>query len=205
MSESQELKKLNLYQRLLKIEEKVNYIKKSVSIEMRGSVYKAVSHDDVARICSQAMIEYGVKSMASVVDCEYERYDVESKHGKNLRYESKLNIEVVYINIDNPVERHVVRSCSNAIDSMDKATGKAYSMALKYAHLKAFNIETGEIEEADNILRKYVSNDLLDLRTELISLLKKNGIYESGHEIVISKMNHNELKEKIAKYKTGGE
>jgi hypothetical protein len=60
-------------------------------------------------------------------------------------YTAKYNVSL--INTDDPESQVNVIVEAQALDTGDKASGKAMSYAMKYALLKTFGLETGENEE----------------------------------------------------------
>jgi len=64
----------------------------------------------------------------------------------NYIYESDFNIH--YINVDDPQDRFTTLVEAHAMDSGDKAPGKAITYATKISMLKVFQIETGENDES---------------------------------------------------------
>jgi hypothetical protein len=140
MSES----KLNLFQRINKVREAINYIQKdkAVSAGASGS-YKAVTHDTVTAMVRSHMVEHGIVSYPVLVNSESKPKEGDAKQ---FRYEATYDI--FFVNSDNPEEKITLRIQAHAMDNADKAPGKALSYAKKYAVLKLFEIETGEDEES---------------------------------------------------------
>lgn len=135
---------LNLYQRINKIREAVDYIQKdkSVSTGPSGS-YKAVTHDAVTGILRKHLNEYGIICIPNLVAS---KANDRIGDAKQFRYDATYAFE--FVNSDKPDERLTITIESHAMDNADKAPGKALSYAKKYAVLKLFEIETGEDEES---------------------------------------------------------
>lgn len=134
--------KLNIYQRLNKVREKVSYLQKDASVQG----YKAITHDAVTSAVRGWFIEHGImitpsQTESSVVDVG------ETKSGTTIiRYSGWYDVR--FLNTEDPQDSFVVTVEAHAMDQGDKAPGKAMSYAVKYAMLKVLNIETGESEES---------------------------------------------------------
>jgi len=137
------MSELNLYQRINEIRKKVDYIQKDKSVSTGGGSYKAVTHDQVTAILRSHMTEYGVICVPNLVTSK-----ANDKVGdaKQFRYDATYSFD--FINMDKPEEKCTIIMEAHAMDTADKAPGKALSYAKKYAVLKLFEIETGEDEES---------------------------------------------------------
>lgn len=134
--------KLNIYQRINKIRESVGYIKKDQKVQG----YNAVTHDAVTSAVREYLIKYGVVIVPRLDSSQYIDTGTTTGNGTPwMRYEAKYLID--FVNIDEPADLITVPIESHALDTGDKAPGKAASYATKYAMLKLFSIETGENEE----------------------------------------------------------
>lgn len=134
----------NIYQRIAAIREAVAYIKKDTVIQIKnGRGYSAITHDAVAAALREPMAAEGVVTIPRVTS--HERIETSSGNGAFIE---KVNVEVEFINVDDPEDKFVVPSFAFGMDYGDKAPGKAISMAIKYTYLKTFNIESGDSEES---------------------------------------------------------
>ena len=114
--------------------------------------YTAVSHDDVTGLLHGPLTNAGIIAAASMDSCEIECSETvkeyQGKQSKSLQYMAKVWASITFINIDDPTDRINLRSFAYALDSGDKAVGKAYSMAVKYIYLKGFMLESLDDEES---------------------------------------------------------
>jgi uncharacterized lipoprotein YddW (UPF0748 family) len=139
----------NLYQKMTDIMKTIKSVKKGETISMGRGSYSAVGHDDVAALLHGPLAEAGIWVRVSVIDCHISSTEkVFSNGNKGYEYRSDVWVEVTFINADAPEERESVKSFAYAFDSSDKATGKAESMAVKYAFLKNFTLESVDEEES---------------------------------------------------------
>lgn len=136
------IKNLNVYQRINEIRKKVEYLKK----EQQVPGYKVVTHDQVTGALRDFFIEYGVIVVPNEMSSHMINTDTQTGSGTPwMRYEAKYTIE--FINMDKPEETIAINVSAHAMDTGDKAPGKALSYATKMAMLKLFSIETGEDDE----------------------------------------------------------
>lgn len=140
----------NLYQKLTDIMKEVETVFKGASVSMGGGrSYTAVNHDDVARLLHKPLAQHGIFVKVSVEKSELSSREKTNKYGDvGMEYRADVWVDVTFINADNPEERETVKSFAYAFDSSDKATGKAESMAVKYALLKNFMLESTDNEES---------------------------------------------------------
>ena len=144
---------MNIYQRTNEVRKAINYIQKDKDVGFGKSSYKAVTHDAVTGMVRAALIAQGIIIVPSVLSSNFHPADLvttvgddgkeRSAHAKQRLYEATYQVE--FVNMDDPTDRIVTQQSAHALDNGDKAPGKAMSYATKYAILKLFNIETGEV------------------------------------------------------------
>lgn len=138
---------LNIYQRINEVRKKIDYIKKDKDVSTGKGSYRAVTHDMVTAMVRAHMVEVGIVCVPFLVKCEsIQPPPTNDGPAKQIRYEAEYDFW--YTNIDQPEDKICIRISAHAMDSADKAPGKALSYAKKYAALKLFEIETGEDEES---------------------------------------------------------
>ncbi|MCS6281463.1 MAG: ERF family protein [Dolichospermum sp.] len=149
----------NLFQKINDIQKKVKTVHKggTVKINERSS-YSAVLHDDVTGLLHDPIATAGIVAVARMDQCELEVLDIQKTYNNQTTstrsYMVKVWASVTFINSENPEERFQTQCFAYAIDSGDKASGKAYSMAIKYCYLKTFMLESMDDEES----RDYENN-----------------------------------------------
>lgn len=144
MSQTSEL---NIFQRLANVMHDVTYIQKD---KKQGMRYSIVSHDVVTAKVRPAMLKHGIVYHP----CAINHY----QNGNR----TEVQLDVKFVNIDNPSEFIIVPSLGYGIDEQDKGPGKAISYAVKYALLKALGLETGDDPDYDQEveLRETVVDEL---------------------------------------------
>lgn len=156
----EEVKKLNVYQRLLLIQNELTNVAKNLSVGVGKSSYKAVGEADVLKAVKPLEAKYGVYSYPSsrrivesaVLENEQEQVDYSTHEKVKVIKKSFFErIETVYrfVNVDNPSEYIEITSYGDGIDTGDKSVGKACTYADKYALLKAYKIITGDDPDQD--------------------------------------------------------
>ena len=138
--------KLNVYQRINKVREENDYIKKDKSVDGQ---YMVVTHDQVTHELRADLIKHGIVIEPYLVS-ERVVQDTLMRAGAKQNPIIRLEcvFDVFFVNMDDPKDRACARVPAHALDTGDKAPGKATSYAVKTAVLKIFSIETGEEDEA---------------------------------------------------------
>ena len=155
MEESNESKTMNVYQRLLAIENELTNVAKNLSVGVGKSSYKAVGEADVLKAVKPLEAKYGVYSYPSsrriVESAVLENEATDYNNNKVIKKSFFERIETVYrfVNVDNPSEYIEITSYGDGIDTGDKSVGKACTYADKYALLKAYKIITGDDPDQD--------------------------------------------------------
>ena len=149
----------NILQRINAVQKEISYIQKDRSVSTGGGSYKAVSHDVVIAMLRPHLIKHGIVVTTTLADeCHF---DSAPEGSKQRLFHSTFTI--CFTNIDKPEDRIFVTLPAHALDSGDKAPGKAISYATKYALLKTFAIETGEDEESRHQTEEYDFASALEL------------------------------------------
>lgn len=194
--------KLNVYQRVNKVMAGVSYLQKTAKVGSGSYGYTALSHDHVTKAIQPLMIEHGLVAETSMISEVFSKYQVTTRKGDiQDRYEVKCTAEITIVNSDEPTQRFSVRASAQAFDPQDKASGKAYSMAVKYCLLKLFMIASGDDEETRVEETKAVNDINDELKKELTEILKANGKFTPAFVSIINSMDYNSLITKIEENK----
>jgi hypothetical protein len=158
-----EKNKLNLFQRINLVMQAVSTVNKGSTVDMGNNrSYTAVSHDDVTALLHGPLTSAGIVALSTIEEATLDIYQTEKTYNNNVTkstgYIVKVWASVTFINIDNPEERITTKCYAYALDSGDKATGKAYSMAVKYCYLKTFMLESLDEEESRDYEKDYQKN-----------------------------------------------
>lgn len=139
----------NLLKRILDVMAEVESIEKTAKIKMGNNEYVAVEHDEVAKLLHPQMVKHGIVAFPTMQEAECDSFNYFDLYGKEkLGYIAKVWVSVKFFNSDDPLDILETRCFGYALDSGDKAIGKAYSMALKYCYLKTFMLESCDKEES---------------------------------------------------------
>jgi hypothetical protein len=194
--------KLNVYQKVNKVMSEISYLQKTAKVGSGSYGYTALTHDHVTSSIQPLMVKYGLVAETSMINSVFNRYEVKTKKGDiQDRYDVQCDAKVTIVNIDEPTERFSVTASAQGFDPQDKASGKAYSMATKYALLKLFMLASGDDEETRVEETKAVNSINDDLRIELTELLKANGKYTPDLVKIINSLDYKTLITKIEKNK----
>lgn len=145
--------KKNIYQRFIEVQKKVLSVQKNEEVKMseRDKGYKAVNHDDVAAALHLPLAEAGIMMLPKVTKYSFSEFLVEkqSNSGKYQQkwYRTDIEIDVQWINADEPSDFFTSNGAAYAVDTSDKSFAKAYSLALKIVLLKVHLLESRDEEE----------------------------------------------------------
>ena len=145
---------MNIYQKMNEAMKEVDKVFKGAKVSLGGNrSYNAVKHDDVTALLRPQMVKHGIVVSASEKHREINQITVIRKDYQGggtyeaFEYMATVTVEVSFINIDDPKDRHVVEMTAAGFDPSDKCFGKALSMAVKNAYLKNFMLESKDNEE----------------------------------------------------------
>jgi len=140
------MRQKNIYQRILKVQEDVPYIRKDIKIDVKKDgrkvgEYPGLSHDAVVSALRDSMRKHGVFALPTVLpDSTIEPMT------RGYRYQ--VYVQVTFINVDVPEDRFICSVPAAADDYGDKGFGKCLSIAFKNALTKVMMLESGENEES---------------------------------------------------------
>lgn len=141
-------KTLNLAQRILQVYEEVDTVIKDDSVSTGGESYSAVTHDAVTRLLHQPIARARIVVVPTQETFELSDFEAKNRYGDLKRsYKVTMKVTATFINADDPADRLSSSAWGYALDSSDKAMGKAYSYALKNIYLKVFLLESRDHEE----------------------------------------------------------
>lgn len=172
--------KANIYMRLNKVREAVDYLRKDAEV---AGKYKAVSHDLVTATVRPEFIKHGIVVVPKVLQSSV--VDTTTKTGKGIpiiRYEARF--EISFVNVDEPGDSVAVILDAHALDEGDKSPGKALSYATKYAFLKVLNIETGEDDES-RIESDTAGDELVQKAVEAIGAAATVGAMKAAYSSAV--------------------
>ena len=161
----EEIKSMNVYQRVHEIRKRVNYIQKDKTVDAPGAKYNAVTHDNVTALTRQHFIDFRVMISVQQSDGSVLQFRDGEKIKMHL-YQGTYHIW--FTNIDDPQDKFPYVYQAHGSDTGDKAPGKAHSYAMKYAVLKVLQIESGDDEEGRYSDRSTVTEYQIEKFHELV-------------------------------------
>lgn len=167
---------LNIYQRINKVMNEVEYVKKDKAVSGGGANYKAVTHDQVVSAVRSSLVKNGIVIEPKQISGEFlVLRDMNAKPAPVKMGLYTGSYEIAFVNIDKPEERTSITVQAHANDNGDKAPGKAMTYAVKTAVVKQFYLETGEDDEsrADIADTDFIGQDQISQLQNL--LLDANG------------------------------
>lgn len=179
----EEIKKLNLYEKISLVTQAVKNIEKNATIKQGGGTYKATNDSDVVHEINKAEAKYRLVSI-----CNTDVDLIGSEHFTNAKgmlvYVDNVKMQVKVVNIDNPNEFEYGYAVAKGVDFGDKGTGKAMTYARKYALLNLYKIPTGEDPDAE-ASKKQTPVSIDELKAKVI-----NTAIAKGDAIVLQVCEH---------------
>jgi hypothetical protein len=143
--------KLNLFQKLLKIQNTINGLGK----DKQALTYKYVTGDKVLENIKPIMNEYGVLLKQEIISIDNTRQDYTTAAGKSKNeILSKVMMRFTWVDADSGDKDENLFG-ANGQNDWDKGVGSALTYAERYFLLKYFHIATDE-DDIDNPGRKPV-------------------------------------------------
>ena len=109
-----------------------------------GNNFRAVSESAILDVINPILIEHEWFYEIRVKKSDLQIREAFGAKGKKLQFISTIEVAVVFHNCLFPEEMVGTESVGMGIDDNDKAMGKAYTYAVKYALLKLFRLRFGD-------------------------------------------------------------
>lgn len=179
----EEIKKLNIYEKLSMITEEIGVIEKGLTVQInKVKSYKAVSERNVLDAVKPIERKYRIYSYPikrEVIDKDI--LVKESEYDGNITKTNtlfmRINTTYRFVNLDNPSDFIETTVYGDGLDTGDKAPGKAMTYADKYALMKAYKLSTGDDPDKEASPEKgYSKKSEPNYRNELIKYCKENNI-----------------------------
>jgi putative ubiquitin-RnfH superfamily antitoxin RatB of RatAB toxin-antitoxin module len=164
--------KMNIYKKMLIATDKIERVKKNLTVGEGKSSYKAVSEADVLEAVKDVEVELGIYSYPfdrKVIKDDREVF--KNSYGEKENFFIRLEIIYRFVNVDNTSEFVDVKTYGDGVDSQDKAPGKAMTYGDKYALLKAYKIETGNDPDKDpsgEVVQKKATKEQIEKLNKLV-------------------------------------
>ena len=148
------MEKLNLYQKLLVIQKKINGLGK----DKKSFSYSYVTGDKLLGEIKPLMNDLGLLLKQEVLSIENVRMDYQTKSGAKTEILSKAMMQFTWIDTESG-EKDVNLFGANGQNDFEKGLGSALTYAERYFLLKFFHIATDE-DDIDNDSRKQVDKPI---------------------------------------------
>lgn len=185
--------KLNLYQKILKIQSEINYIEAKKVDKVR---YKVILRNDVLRLITPLLEKYKLLLLPSndgVSNIDYKLTFYETSEGyKKYIGHASLTQSWCLVNVEDPSERYQFIVSSTGNNELGFHAGQiALSINQKYAIITLFNLEVGDVEQGEGENKTYsksTSKTIENKKDINIPDLKKSDVdYIGENEIKLLK------------------
>lgn len=157
-------KKLPIGEALIEIMKEVGAVKKSDRNQSQGFNFRGI--DAVVNAVSPALQKYGVVVIPSVEDYEYTTVEI----GKNRTAMGHVKLKVTYTFLGASGDLVKSTVCAEAMDSGDKATAKAMSVAFRTCLLQTLALPTDEPDPDASSYERSSGEDVLAPTAILLKL-----------------------------------
>lgn len=204
----EDIKSLNIYEKMMLITEEMGVIEKNLKVQVnQTNSYKAVSERDILDNVKPLEKKYRVYSYP--VDRKIAENEILTKeteyNGKTTRtntFYMRLEITYRFVNIDKPEEYIDIKTYGDGLDTGDKAPGKAMTYGDKYALMKGYKISTGDDPDKDaSVETNYKKasddnklillsqfNELVDETNQNLELILKHYGVASNTQMTVSQL-----------------
>lgn len=182
--------KMNIYEAISQTMADVGFVGKNTKNTQQGFMFRGI--DAVMNALNPAMQKNHIFIVPQVL--EQTREERQTKEGKNLIY-SICKIKYTFYAQDGSSISAVV--IGEGMDTGDKATNKAMSIAFKYACFQVFCIPTEEMKDPDSECHEVKPKD--DIKNQKINQVKvtslKSKCYEDkvDESLILKRMRVNDL------------
>lgn len=179
--ENEEMKKMNLYEKIQAVSNEVKNVEKNMQIGKGPYSYKTVADLDIILVVKEAETKFGLVSIPvkqDIIKSEVVK-SIKDNGTEVISYVDTIKMTLKIVDIENPVEFIEVESFGRGIDTAGKGFGKASTYARKYALLNAYKVATGEDPDKEkpqvlveeNKQRDFVTNYMMTDNNYLQNIL----------------------------------
>lgn len=155
----------NIYQRINAVINEKIYLKKGSAGQGTGVLY-----DELLEAVRDHLAKHGIIVIPEKIG------EARSRQNSKDNYVYECDFNIHYVNMDDPSDRFTCFVESHAMDSGDKAPGKAITYATKISMLKIFQIETGINDESREEGRERVKRIDREQLKEIKSEISRTGV-----------------------------
>lgn len=150
---------MNIYEKVLKIRDEVGTLNKDINISKddKGRSYSAISESAIIEALKPLLTKHGVIIFPTYCISQTSIGKEEDEKGTFKSHYAKVDIQVRIQNIEDNIDYIMVASCGEGFDSGDKAIGKAFTYAYKYALLKTFCLTFSDDTDAWASKKQYTT------------------------------------------------
>lgn len=185
------IKTLNLWERLLLIEEAIGTVQKTGTNEAQGG-WKFMEHAAIAAALKPLFIKYRVKYMYSEESNEItpqQGWDKDAKQVVPRGAKSHKKVRHELVNIDDTDERELGYTFTEANSTSDKASNASSTYAQKLFYLRTFNLsdvdpDAEALEATPEVPKAKISKSR---ETDIYTMLEKIGVTAEDYEAGLSK------------------
>lgn len=175
---------MTLFEKIQKISEELGYLSADLNVKSNGKNYSAISESKIIEAVKPLEKKYGVFSYIRESKINsFETIKLQRNDHEELFFMATVTMDVAVVDTESS-DMILISSLGCGSDYGDKAIGKAYTYAYKYALLKTYSIRfsddtdaTGSTEVYTKVSKNAVTQDYVKISDKqynwLVSLLKE--------------------------------
>lgn len=184
------IKTLNLYEKLLLIEEAAGVVKKTGENKDQG--WKYMEHAEIVAVLRPLLIQFRVKYLYSEVSNTITPQDGWNKEAGQVTprgAKSQKRAMHILLNIDEPEDRFTAHTETEANSTSDKASNASSTYAQKLFYLRTFNLSDvdPDAETIEAAPVKPTAKISKSRETDIYTMLKRLGLNVEDYEVSLSR------------------
>ena len=156
---------MNVFQKINKVMENIEYLAKDDKVEFGTTKYKAISEEKVTTAVREQLVKQGIVILPVMQESNNKEL---TRTDKSVNMLTEVHTRYRIQNIDDVNDYIEVESNGTGVDTQDKGVGKAMTYAYKYMLLRTFAIPTGEdpdkisSAETDSKIENEINNTIIN-------------------------------------------
>ena len=156
---------MNIFEKINKVMENIEYLAKDDKVEFGTTKYKAISEEKVTTAVREQLVKQGIVILPVMQESNNKEL---TRTDKSVNMLTEVHTRYRIQNIDDVNDYIEVESNGTGVDTQDKGVGKAMTYAYKYMLLRTFAIPTGEdpdkvsSAETDSKIENEINNTIIN-------------------------------------------
>lgn len=191
---------MNIFEKINKVMENIEYLAKDDKVEFGTTKYKAISEEKVTTAVREQLVKQGIVILPVMQESNNKEL---TRTDKSVNMLTEVHTRYRIQNIEDVNDYIEVESNGTGVDTQDKGVGKAMTYAYKYMLLRTFAIPTGEdpdkisSAETDSKIENEINNTIIN-KTKIDALnnsIENHKISDEQVEKILNKYSYSSTSE----------